>query len=117
MKKEVSLDRLDEQLTKSANILARCGRLIVDLDFDRESLRKIGKALREIYEVQNKIYERRLDLTPEYLKKDYRRPWPGTRGADEELRKLREEVASHQHYLKWLQGRIIELEEANKEAT
>ena len=110
-KKEVSLDRLDAQLRRSAEILSRCGRLIVDLEFDtRENLRRIGKALALIFEVQGKIYEQRLDLTPEFLKKDLRRPWPGTRGAEEELKELRDTAWAQRHYLKWLQRRISELE-------
>ena len=111
-KKEVSLDRLDEQLRRAAKTLARCGHLIADLEFNsRENLRKIGQALVRIYEVQNKIYERRLDLTPEYLKKDWGRPWPGTRGAEEELKELRDTAWAHRHYVEWLERRIGELEE------
>ena len=114
-KKEVSLDRLDSELAKSARMLGACAGLIRDLEFDtRKNLRKVGKALVEIYEIQNKIYEQRLDLTPEYLKKDWNRPWPGTRGADEELAKLREDAAVYRHFLEWAERRISELEKTTK---
>ena len=114
-KKEVSLDRLDHELTKSTGMLGDCAGLIRDLEFNpRENIGKIGRALVEIFEIQNKIYEQRLDLTPEYLKKEWKRPWPGTRGADEELAKLRKDVAVYKDYLEWLERRISELEQTTK---
>ena len=111
-KKEVSLDRLDRELTKSTRMLGDCAGLIRDLEFNpRENIGKIGRALVEIFEIQNEIYEQRLDLTPEHLKKDLGRPWPGTRGAEEELKALRDDAKVNKHYLEWLQRPIRELGE------
>ena len=112
MKKEVSLDR---QLTKSARMLSDCARLVKDLDFNRrENMKRIAAALTTIFEVQNQIYERRPDLTPEHLKKEWNRPRPGTRAAEDELASLRGEAHGHRLYLEWIERRISELEQTTK---
>ena len=126
MKKEVSLDHLDRQLTKSARILDECARLIRDLDFGKENIGRIAEALVQIFEIQNQIYEQRPDLTPEHLKKEWNRPRPGTRAPEDELRFLRDEAeriknelaknedGGHKQYLAWIERRISELEKTTK---
>jgi len=126
MKKEVSLDRLDRQLTKSARILDDSARLIRDLDFGKENIGRIAEALVMIFEIQNQIYEQRPDLTPEHLKKEWNRPRPGTRAPEDELRFLRDEAeriknelaknedGGHKQYLAWIERRISELENTTK---
>jgi hypothetical protein len=127
MKKEVSLDYLDRQLTKSVRMLDYCARLVHDLDFNRqENMRKIADALVLIFEIQNQIYEQRPDLTPEHLKKEWNRPRPGTRAPEDELRFLKGEAerikhelaknedGGHKQYLAWIERRISELEETAK---
>jgi len=126
MKKEVSLDRLDRQLTKSARILDDSARLIRELDFGKENIGRIAEALVMIFEIQNQIYEQRPDLTPEHLKKEWNRPRPGTRAPEDELRFLRDEAeriknelaknedGGHKQYLAWIERRISELENTTK---
>jgi len=125
MKKEVSLDRLNRQLTKSARTLGDCAALIVDLRFSSsENVRRIGNALVMIFEIQNQIYEQRPDLTPEHVKKEWNRPRPGTRAAEDELAFLRDEAErlkhhlardeADKHYLAWIERRVSELEKTTK---
>ena len=126
MKKEVSLDRLNRQLTKSARTLDDSARLIRDLDFGKENIGRIAEALVQIFEIQNQIYEQRPDLTPEHLKKEWNRPRPGTRAPEDELRFLRDEAerikhelaknedGGHKQYLAWIERRISELEKTTE---
>ncbi len=68
MKNEVSLDRLNDQLTKSAKLLDACADLIRDLELSPgDNITRIGEALVNIFEIQRQIYEQRPDLAPDYL--------------------------------------------------
>ncbi len=96
MKKEVSLDRLDRQLRKSSRMLDDCARLIRDLDLSsRENIRRVGQALVLIFEIQDQIYKRRPDLTPEHLKEGWNRPRPGTEAAEDELGFLKNQAEAY----------------------
>ncbi len=69
MENEPSLDRLDSQLRQAAKLLNDCAKLIRDIQLDSKSnIRRIGEALVNVFEIQNQIYERRPDLTPDHLK-------------------------------------------------
>jgi len=116
MKKEVSLDRLDRQLTRSARMLDDCAGLVRDLELNpKENIRKIGEALVKVFEIHGQIYEKRLDLTPEHLKKEWNRPWPGTRAAEDEVASLRDHAWGLKQYLEWIERRIGELEKTTKQ--
>jgi chromosome segregation ATPase len=111
VKKEVSLDRLDIQLNKSARTLDTCRALIRDLDLKPdENIRRIGEALVKIFEIQDQIYERRPDLTPEHLKEGWNRPRPGSEAAEDELGFLKTQARAYKRLLEQVERRIGELE-------
>ena len=115
-KKHVSLDRLDERLRKVAEILDRCARLIVDLDLNtHQNLKRIGEALRRIFEIEGEIYELRPDLTPEYLTEEWIRAQRATRTPENELAFLRNEAEGYRRFLERAERRISELEETVKQ--
>ena len=115
MKKEVSLDRLDRQLTKSAKMLGDCAALIRDLDLDaHENIKRIGEALVRIFEIEGQIYELRPDLTPKYLTKEWIRTHRATRTPEDELAFRRNEAEGYRRWLERTERRISELEEMTK---
>ncbi len=70
MTEEISLDSLNSKLGEAAKLLDECAHRIRDLDLDpKANIRRIGEALANVFEIQNQIYERRPDLTPNYLKR------------------------------------------------
>ncbi len=73
--KDPTLEQLDAELRRAAEILDQCANMIRDLPLEpsRQHIRKIGDALTNVFEIQHKIYEVRPDLMPEFLKE---RPSP-----------------------------------------
>jgi hypothetical protein len=109
MEDEVSLERLDRQLSMSSRMLDDCAALIRDLELNpHENIRKIGEALARIFEIQRQIYERQPDLTPEYLTKGYK-PKSGVEDAQDALAQLRSLAHGHRLYLAYLDLQISEL--------
>jgi hypothetical protein len=69
MPEKPSLDSLNAELTNAAKMLNGCTSVIRKLDLQpRANVRHIGEALVAIFEIQNDIYRRSPDLTPDYLK-------------------------------------------------
>ena len=114
-KKDASLDCLDEQLRKVAEILDRCARLIVDLNLNtHQNLKRIGEALQRLFEIEGEIYELRPDLTPEYLTEEWIRAHRATRTPENELAFLKKEAEAYRRFLERAERRISELEETAK---
>ncbi len=110
-KKEVSLDRLDRQLTRSAKMLGDCTALIRDLDLEADrNMRRIGEALVRIFEIQGQIYELRPDLTPKYLTEEWIRAQRATRTPENELAFWRNVTEGYKRFLERAERRISELE-------
>jgi hypothetical protein len=79
-KKKISLESLDESLTKAATLLDKAAGQIRDLPLEPtgNNIRLIGKSLANIFDIQKLIYEIKPELTPEYLKKVP--PYPRAQG-------------------------------------
>lgn len=69
-KKKVSLESLNESLTKAAKSLDKAAGQIRDLSLEPTSknIRLIGESLANISDLQHLIYEIKPELTPEFLK-------------------------------------------------
>jgi hypothetical protein len=69
-KKKLSLESLDELLTRAAKLLDKAAGQIRDLPLEPTSrnIRLIGESLANISEIQHLIYEIKPELTPEFLK-------------------------------------------------
>lgn len=59
--------QLDRLLTDAADALDRCAQFLSETEYnlDRGNIRKIGLALREVFEIQLQIWDERPDLRPE----------------------------------------------------
>jgi hypothetical protein len=69
------LDALDRDLNRATKLLGDCARRIRRTELSHsENRRLIGQALAKILQIQLQIYERRPDLTPEHLTKEWNDP-------------------------------------------
>ncbi len=65
-----SLEELNNLLTEATRLLDKAASQIRDLNLNKQTnIRKVGEALVLAFEIQRDIYERRPDLTPDFLKK------------------------------------------------
>ena len=79
-KKKISLESLDELLTRAAKLLDKAAGQIRDLPLEPTSknIRLIGESLANISEIQHLIYGIKPELTPEFLKEVPQ--YPGKQG-------------------------------------
>jgi len=65
-----ALESIDSELRKAAKILDQVAYQLRDANFDSSrNIQRIGKALVEVFAIQNDIYRVRPDLMPDFLKK------------------------------------------------
>jgi len=66
-----TLESINRLLSVGATLLDHTAAEIRDAKLEpvHENIERIGKALAEVFEIQNQIYKLKPELTPEYLKK------------------------------------------------
>jgi GNAT superfamily N-acetyltransferase len=75
MEQQRSLDHLAGELRWASHVLNDCATLARDLDFNKhENVRRIGKALSEIIDIELEIYKVRPDLETRNVKAEWNQP-------------------------------------------